>query len=387
MLNCGRPSVGCIRLILPKRALRILHALAWEDCPLFLDVLMMTHGIDLHKRDLVIATVDAQGAEIKQKRVRAREADVLRYFSGLPGPHRAVVESTGSWYWVADLCREHGIDLTLAHARKLKAISSAKVKTDTVDSLTLAPLLRADLIPKAHMISSELRPVRHVLRARLRPVEKRSSCLNSIARLLEKYNVDAVASLPPLAQLQATCQEEQIQLLEQQRKRLETSLPPQLVPNEDVQRLLWIPGVGKIAAFTLYLEIDGIDRFATERDFFSYRRLVPGADNSGGKVRHKRSKEGNRYLKTSLQQCRRARRSVLPRDQSLRAEEGTQEEPLRRARSPPRRSRASSTMYSRSRPTSTLNSRGVPLSRTKQSQWPRRASPTAQLTPLGSHPH
>jgi hypothetical protein len=51
---------------------------------------MLTHGIDLHKRDLVIATVDAEGAEVKQKRVRACEADVLRYFSTLSGPHRAV---------------------------------------------------------------------------------------------------------------------------------------------------------------------------------------------------------------------------------------------------------------------------------------------------------
>jgi hypothetical protein len=42
---------------------------------------MLTLGIDLHKRDLVIATVDAEGAEIEHKRVRAREAEVLRYFS------------------------------------------------------------------------------------------------------------------------------------------------------------------------------------------------------------------------------------------------------------------------------------------------------------------
>ena len=140
----------------------------------------------------------------------------------------------------------------------------------------------------------QLRPLRDVLRARLRLVEKRSSCMNSIARLLEKYNVDSVALLPPLAQLQAACQEEQIVLLEQQRKRAEKSLLRHLVPNEDVQRLLWIPGVGKITTFTLYLEIDGIERFPTECDFFSYCRLVPGADNSGGKARHKRSKEGNR---------------------------------------------------------------------------------------------
>lgn len=112
--------------------------------------------------------------------------------------------------------------------------------------------------------------------------------------------MDSVASLPPLAQLQAACQEEQIALLEPQRKRLEKSLLAHLVPNEDVQRLLWIPGGGKITAFTLYLRIDGIERFATERDFFSYCRLVPGADHSGGTVRHKRSKEGNRYLKIAF---------------------------------------------------------------------------------------
>ena len=33
------------------------------------------------------------------------------------------------------------------------------------------------------------------------------------------------------------------------------------------------------------------------RPFFSYCRLVPGAKNSGGKTRHKRTKDGNRYLK------------------------------------------------------------------------------------------
>jgi len=67
-----------------------------------------------------------------------------------------------------------------------------------------------------------------------------------------------------------------------------------------VQRLLWIPGIGKIAAFTLHLEIDGIARFGDVRAFFSYCRLVPGAKNSGGKSRNKRTKDGNRYLKLAF---------------------------------------------------------------------------------------
>ncbi len=68
----------------------------------------------------------------------------------------------------------------------------------------------------------------------------------------------------------------------------------------DIQRLLWIPGVGKIVAFTLYLEIDGIERFPSVRQFFSYCRVVPGAKNSAGKTRHVRRKDGNRYLKLAL---------------------------------------------------------------------------------------
>lgn len=48
-------------------------------------------------------------------------------------------------------------------------------------------------------------------------------------------------------------------------------------------------------------EIDGIARFPSERQFFSYCRLVPGADNSGGHTRHRSgSKAGNRYLKLAF---------------------------------------------------------------------------------------
>lgn len=39
-------------------------------------------------------------------------------------------------------------------AKLLKAIAYAKVKTDAVDSTTLAHLLRAGLVPEAHMISA-----------------------------------------------------------------------------------------------------------------------------------------------------------------------------------------------------------------------------------------
>jgi transposase len=58
-----------------------------------------------------------------------------------------------------------------------------------------------------------------------------------------------------------------------------------------------VPGIGKLGAYTLVLEIDTIQRFPTVRHLHSSCRVVPGADNSAGKTRHKRSRDGNRYLK------------------------------------------------------------------------------------------
>lgn len=258
-------------------------------------------GIDLHKRTTFITTLDADGELVEQQKLRNHPEALRRYFRGREGQHRAVVESTTGWYWLADLLGDEGVDLMLAHAKHLKAISYAKVKTDKVDSQTLAELLRAGLTPEAHMISDELRPLRDVLRTRLRLVDRRISAMNSVHRLLEKMNVSDVVDLPQMMQLQARCHMDQIALLEAQIKELERALHPHLVPNAEVQRLLRIPGIGKTCALTIFLEVDGIERFEDERRFFSYCRLVPGADDSAGKRRHKRgNKEGNRYLKLAF---------------------------------------------------------------------------------------
>ncbi|HWP37876.1 MAG TPA: hypothetical protein VNL18_10035 [Gemmatimonadales bacterium] len=139
------------------------------------------------------------------------------------------------------------------------------MKTDQVDFDTLALLLRADLIPVAHMIAPAQRGPRDLMRTRLRLVEKSVSAQNSIDRLLEKFNASDVAALDELYQLHAACHAAQLQLLADQIRTVERALYPYLVPDADVQRLLWIPGLGKVNAFTTYTEIDGVTRFPSAR--------------------------------------------------------------------------------------------------------------------------
>jgi transposase len=267
------------------------------------DIDMLYSGIDLHKHSLVIHTVGEDGSVVREAEFATTRAALTAYLATLPGPHRAVVECLGSWYWVRDLLGPQGIDLRLAHAKYLKAISYAKVKTDRVDARTLAQLLRVGLVPEAHMISPELREVRDLLRARLKLVTRATRARHAITGLFTQYNVRATRELPALVQLQVELLEDEQALLAAQVKRCERELRPRLLPRADVQRLVWIPGVGAIIAYMLVLEIDDIHRFPTARHFHSYCRLVPGADNSAGKTHHKRSRDGNRYLKLAFHQA------------------------------------------------------------------------------------
>ncbi len=95
----------------------------------------------------------------------------------------------------------------------------------------------------------------------------------------------------------------QLQQLDTSLRTIRSQLRTDLSQLPDVQHLLTIPGVGLLSALTIYLEVDGIQRFPTVGHFFSYARLVPGAHNSGGKHQHTRRKDGNRYLKMAFGQA------------------------------------------------------------------------------------
>jgi len=270
-------------------------------------------GIDLHRDTCTCCTLDQAGTTVTVETLPTDPEEITAYFTALPGTHQAVVECTTGWYWLSDLCQALGVELLLAHAKHLKAIAYAKVKTDTVDATTMAHVLRLGFIPEAHQISRERRGLRDLLRHRLRLVETRSRLHTQAQAVLFKFNHGPVAgqylrdidqvegklatTFPEAYRLQLKTFAAQLQQLDTSLHTIRAQLRTALIQHPDVQHLLTIPGVGLLTALTLYLEIDGIQRFPTVGHFFSYCRLVPGAHNSGGKQAHARRKDGNRYLK------------------------------------------------------------------------------------------
>ena len=107
---------------------------------------MIHAGIDLHSTNMVNVAINDNDELVRQSKVPTSRRSLEEFFLGFTEPVQAVVECTSNWYWLSDWFREHDIPLKLAHAKMVKAIGYAKVKTDKVDARTLAELGIQELI-------------------------------------------------------------------------------------------------------------------------------------------------------------------------------------------------------------------------------------------------
>lgn len=150
---------------------------------------MIYVGIDLHITNMVIVAINGNGEVIWEARLSTSTEVLAKVFGQFGQPVQAVVECTSSWYWLSDWCRTSEIPLKLAHAKMVKAISYAKVKTNKVDAKTLAELLRADLIPEAYQEKPDRRALRELTRGRLRMIHRRGKLQSCLWSQEAKYNV------------------------------------------------------------------------------------------------------------------------------------------------------------------------------------------------------
>lgn len=274
---------------------------------------MFYTGVDLHRRSLAVCTVDENGTVTARSKMKTDPDLVTNYFQQWPGDHRAVVECTTGWYWFCDLMHSLGISIVLAHAKYLKAISYAKVKTDAVDALTLAQLLRMGYIPEAHQLPPEYRPMRDLLRQRMVMENKRTNIIQRISSVLAQFNITSLpmspsqtgfadflaeCSIPEQYRMTLLMYHQQCLQTTEHRKQLEKYFKARLRPTPTVQLLMSIPGIGDITGSIIAMETGDIFRFADTKHYCSYCRLAPGANDSGGKRSHRSgSKDGNQYLK------------------------------------------------------------------------------------------
>ena len=107
-------------------------------------------GLDYHKK-YSFATIITEDGEIKEKERLLNRKESLKEYLHEYEEVVAVVEACWNWPIAVELLEGLVDEVKLAHPLKVKAIAEARIKTDSIDSETLAYLLRADLIPEAYL--------------------------------------------------------------------------------------------------------------------------------------------------------------------------------------------------------------------------------------------
>lgn len=274
-------------------------------------------GIDLHKKFSQVTVLGENGEVKKRLKVDNCEEDLNRHFNNFDEPSKAVIEATFSWGWLADYLQSRKIKVVLAHPQKVKAIANSQIKTDKVDSLILAKLLRADMIPTAYFCPKPLREIKEVLRSRASLVGLKTQVKNKIHSLLHKYNIreseefsdlfgkkgkEFLRSLKLGEYTTSVLKRylETLEFLEEEIKKTSVDLKQVFEKDKVAQFLERLPGIGFYTALILSKEIGDINRFYSAKHLCSYAGLVPSTYQSGEHTRHGKIKQGNKYIRWVL---------------------------------------------------------------------------------------
>jgi transposase len=259
---------------------------------------MIHVGVDLHQRFCYCTAVKASGEVIAQRSV-ANEAESLRRFvRSLPQPAQVVVEACGFWPAFKKAVEKEVERVVMVHPQRAKAIASARLKNDRVDSATLAHLSRCDLLPEAWMADEATRQLRLQVRLRVTLGRERARLKNLLQAVLHQEGQRKPVS--DLFGKQGRRWLASIDLSAAARQVVDTYLP--LIDDlnlriaeqerrlaklaQDDARAQWlqtIPGIGPYSAMVILAEIGDIGRFATKKSLASYAGLVPRVHESAGK--------------------------------------------------------------------------------------------------------
>jgi transposase len=279
-------------------------------------------GIDYHKQYFVATTMDEKGRIISKEKVSTDRNSIKRYFkkAGSEGEMKAVMEACYGWEYFYDEVDELVDELIMAHPLRTRLIAEARIKTDSIDSETLAHLLRADLIPQAYAPSAETRDQKNLLRYRSSLTAMKVRIKNMVHSVLTRNHIEdkgfqdlsdkfgkkgiAYMRAITLKGNDTAILHEYLDLLEETEKRIKSaeSRIRAVCRQDEICRLLAsIPGIGDILAVTIRYEIDDIERFISSGKLCSYAGLVPSTYSSGNRTyQGKITKQGNKWLRWAM---------------------------------------------------------------------------------------
>lgn len=260
---------------------------------------MIHVGVDLHQRFCYMTALEARGKVLQSGPVQNERLALRRYFRQFRGQGvQVAVEACGFWPAFREVVEPEVARLVLVHPQRVKAIASAKLKNDRVDSATLAQLLRCDLLPESWKADRETQGRRQQVRLRATLVRQRTRLKNQVHAVLHQQGLRSPVSdrfgkrgrqwlgkvkLPEKAQETVVVCCRLIDGYSKEIAAQNRQLSVEAGKDARARWLMTIPGIGVYSAMLLLAEIGDSGRFADKHSLCSYAGLVPRVRESAGK--------------------------------------------------------------------------------------------------------
>lgn len=250
-------------------------------------------AFDSHKRYTLARVEAADGTKLTEQRIEHKRGAIRKFLAGYAPGSPVAVETIGNWYWLVSEIEDEKMRPRLVHTGKAKVMMGQINKTDKLDAKGLNMLQRAGTLPEVWIPPGELRDKRELTRGRMVLVRQRTQLKCRIHSVLAKYGLQidevtnifgkagrklvdaALKQVPPQTQYISSQMLKQIDNLSQEIDELEQRIQELLSPNEQVQLLRSLPGVGPLLSVVIWLEMGEVERFASAERFSSYSGIRP----------------------------------------------------------------------------------------------------------------
>ena len=238
-------------------------------------------GIDLHSSNSYIVVIDENDKRLFEKRLPNTLECIIPALEGFKETlSGVVVESTYNWYWLVDGLKAEGYDVRLANPAAIQQYDGLKHTDDKWDSFWLAHMLRLNILPVGYIYPKEFRAVRDLLRRRLLYVKQKTTHILSLQSMItrnlglrmsgnaiKKLKAEDAEKLFDDPYLVFTAQQniKTIEFLKDITKDIEKEVLKVAELAPEFIKLKTFPGIGKILALTIMLEVGDIGRFPKVR--------------------------------------------------------------------------------------------------------------------------
>lgn len=280
-----------------------------------MDTIATVVGLDIAKQVFMAVGMNARGKVVWKKKLLRDE--VLPFFAKLPLAQVGIEACAGAHYWARQLIAQ-GHDARLIAAQHVKPFVSGS-KNDSNDAQAIAEI-RSRAQTKYVPVNSEAQQDMQMLhRAREALMSERRGMICRVRAFAGEYGKVFPSGVGKFrkgitdwlgdddnglsGQALQTLRELLGQLDDKERRLEEYDGRIARAAGEDAraQRLMQVPGIGKMTATALLAAVGDARHFGSGRDLSANVGLVPRQHSSGGKERlFGITKRGDSYLRTLL---------------------------------------------------------------------------------------